>query len=635
METDSFLEGCTIVGNFKKVPDHLRTVTDTLQFQCQALGIQVENNLDMDVGAHFPFQFISPDSSIQENQFSFWSDNPLRQGSEAVIQAATGMMSVHGRSIGGIAPLNLPYLSTASAVITLLGCLATAIGKKRGLDVSGFQSSMVSTGLLCVGQYLAGATVEEGAENIPPGTHDQPQRPPFRSADGEVFELETLSPEPWRRFWAALGITQEDAGRGWQSFLQRYAKATSALPESLMTAISSHNFKNIVSLGEVTGVSVCRQRTLQDRASDKDIPLLLTQGPWQLQPESDHSETASRIDSTKPVPQLQSTSDRQRPLTGFTVIESCRRIQGPIAGHLLALLGARVIRIEPPGGDPLRGMPPFAGDCSARFDALNHLKEVREIDIKSPEGRAEVMSLVSEADVFIHNWAPGKAEQLQLDHEHLKSVNPDIVYTYAGGWGIMDGVVQCPGTDFTVQAYSGVAELISGKKADGGGTLFTALDVLGGIIAAQGSVLGLFRKIFHRQGCRVDTSLLGGAALLTHSHLQAIRSHNPRKDSIQVSLFRTCRGHLALSLNQLKDLIPLLAELALTEQDLDQSNLNQKLESALQTRTAQEWVPIFEKIGIPCSEVVESLSELPEQERFKSNLERLTYSRVATPWRFA
>ena len=131
--------------------------------------------------------------------------------------------------------------------------------------------------------------------------------------------------------------------------------------------------------------------------------------------------------------QVRATDDL--PLSGLTVIESCRRIQGPLAGHLLALLGAEVIRIEPPGGDPLRGMPPIADDCSARFDALNRFKTIREVDIKSLAGQAEVKEMVQHADVFLHNWAPGKAVLLNLDHEDLAATNPSLIYAYAGWLG--------------------------------------------------------------------------------------------------------------------------------------------------------------------------------------------------------
>ena len=138
-----------------------------------------------------------------------------------------------------------------------------------------------------------------------------------------------------------------------------------------------------------SGVALVPVRGLVQRRADADHAASEA-GPWQLQ-------------RGKPgAPSRKSTPDRL-PLQGIRVLESCRRIQGPLAGHLLSLLGAEVIRLEPPGGDPLRNMPPCADGCSVRFDALNHLKDVREVDIKSAAGRAEIHELCRDADVFLHN----------------------------------------------------------------------------------------------------------------------------------------------------------------------------------------------------------------------------------------
>src|SRR6185437_3384551 len=165
---------------------------------------------------------------------------------------------------------------------------------------------------------------------------------------------------------------------------------------------------------------------------------------------------------------------------------------------LLALLGAEVIRIEPPGGDPLRGMPPIAEGCSARFDALNRLKTIREIDLKSSAGRAEIREMVRYADVFLHNWAPGKAVLLNLGHEDLSAINPSLVYAYAGGWATDSAEHSSrspmPGTDFMAQAYSGVARKIADASGTQGGSLFTVLDVLGGVVSAQGITLALLNR---------------------------------------------------------------------------------------------------------------------------------------------
>ncbi|MFD0488985.1 CoA transferase [Saccharopolyspora spinosporotrichia] len=175
------------------------------------------------------------------------------------------------------------------------------------------------------------------------------------------------------------------------------------------------------------------------------------------------------------------------PLAGMRIVESSRRVQGPMATRLLSLLGAEIIRIEPPGGDPLRGIPPMAGDVSARFVALNHAKRIVEIDIKDPAGQRSVLELVRDADVFLHNWAPGKAAQFGLDAEHMHEVNPRLVYAYASGWGSALGERPPLGTDFMVQAHAGVADAVTPDGEDRHPSLMTLLDVLGGFVAAEES----------------------------------------------------------------------------------------------------------------------------------------------------
>lgn len=104
-------------------------------------------------------------------------------------------------------------------------------------------------------------------------------------------------------------------------------------------------------------------------------------------------------------------------------------------------------------------MPPACDGISARWLALNRGKEAVEIDIKSSEDRRRLRELAAEADVFLHNWAPGKAAELELDTEHLTRANPALVYAYTGGWA--DRLDDAPmGTDFMVQARTGVGEAV-------------------------------------------------------------------------------------------------------------------------------------------------------------------------------
>lgn len=179
-----------------------------------------------------------------------------------------------------------------------------------------------------------------------------------------------------------------------------------------------------------------------------------------------------------------------------------------MAGYLLRLLGARVLRVEPPGGDPLRGVPPMSGDTSARFHALNWAKHVVQIDLGAEDGRRELLELASAADVFVHNWAPGKAERWSLTAGDLARVNPRLVYAHASGWGDEPVPGNPLGTDFVVQAHSGVPP-----------TLMTVVDVFGGVVCAHGIVAALARG-----ATRVESSLLSAACRLnSRSHDRCAR----------------------------------------------------------------------------------------------------------------
>ncbi|MFI8930284.1 CoA transferase [Streptomyces sp. NPDC053474] len=412
---------------------------------------------------------------------------------EATAQAVTGVMSVHGRRDGSPRGLGVDYTATAAGVLAVQGLLAGLLAEARGGSAGRVTTSAVRAGLLAVSQYVAAAGADEGeAAPLAPGG------PPFTSADGVVFELETLDPGAWAAFWRALGAPADALRAGWRPFQFRYATACAPLPEALHTTVSGAVWSRIQAAAAASGAEVCALRTLAERAAEHDHA-----PPWTLTPYGPGGPVTHRQ-----IP----TADR--PLAGITVLEAGRRIQAPLAAHLLRLLGADVVRIEPPGGDPLRGMPPACGGVSARWLALNRGKDAVEADIKSPSGRRRLRDLAADADVFLHNWAPGKAARLALDADDLARVNPGLVYAYTSGWaGRIDGAPM--GTDFMVQARTGVGEAVRPADEPPAPSLMTLLDVLGGLLGAEAVLAGLLlRERGGGRGVRVDSSLLGAADLL-------------------------------------------------------------------------------------------------------------------------
>ncbi|MEV7414676.1 CoA transferase [Streptomyces sp. NPDC089919] len=460
---------------------------------------------------------------------------------EATAQAATGIMAVHGRRDGVPRALALDYAATAAGVLAVQGLLARLIGQARGAaPVTGGACAVGAdrAGLLTVSQYLAAAGADEGeAAEIAPGG------PPFTSAEGLLFELETLDPGAWAAFWRALDAPADAVRAGWLPFQFRYATACAPFPAALHEVTRALPLDLVRRAAEHAGAQVCVLRPLADRAAEWAAETgagpdgATGPDPWSFTPLAPPGAAA--------FPGAAAVLPRSRPLAGLTVLEAGRRVQAPLAAALLGLLGADVIRIEPPGGDPLRGMPPACSGVSARWLALNRGKSAVEIDIKAPDGRRRLRELAAEADVFLHNWAPGKAAELGLDAADLAAVNPALVYAYTGGWA--DRLPDAPmGTDFMVQARTGTGEAVRPADEPPAPSLMTLLDVLGGLHGTEAVLAGLLLRERTGSGVRVDSSLLGAADTLTAPAMErALRGADPRRPAGFRRPLRTLDGWLA------------------------------------------------------------------------------------------
>jgi crotonobetainyl-CoA:carnitine CoA-transferase CaiB-like acyl-CoA transferase len=529
---------------------------------------------------------------------------------EASVQAACGIMHVHGRKSGIPEPLGIEYASVAAGVLAAQGVLAAFVGRLRGMELRRITTSVAQAALLSVAQYLAAATADDDwAEPMRPGG------PPFISADGVHFEIESFDAAAWQRFWALLDADGAAVRRGWLPFQHRYATATCPLPEELHQAAAQRSFAASTIAAATAGVSILRVRDGAERSGDGAV----NAPPWQI--------TAIRgVTQALPLPSPPALA--QLPLEGLVVIEACRRLQGPLATHILRMLGARVVRIEPPSGDLLRGMPPMAGTCSARFLALNRGKEVVEIDLKSTSGRHAVLELVAGADVFVHNWAPGKAAQLQLDAEHLAAVRPGLVYAYASGWGDALGDQPPLGTDFMVQSYSGLAAMVRPADEPPAPSLMTLTDILGGLICAQGVLAGMLARIRSGTGQRVDSSLLSAATVLQQSPLDAgPRTARPVWTPLHRPL-ATSDGYLVLSARA-------RAQPKRVAAACGAGCSAEAIATRLRQEPSQLWVERLADADLVATPVCTSLAVLATDPRFALALQQDICTFTRPPWEFS
>lgn len=153
---------------------------------------------------------------------------------------------------------------------------------------------------------------------------------------------------------------------------------------------------------------------------------------------------------------MSETANKQGPLAGVTVIEFCQALAGPYCCMMLSDLGARVIKIEKPGGDDSRGMPPhYIEGSSTYFMSINRGKESLQIDLKKPGARELILKLVKDADIVVENNRPGVMARLGLGFEDFKAVNPKIAMCSISGFGQDGPYSNRPAYDMIVQAMSG------------------------------------------------------------------------------------------------------------------------------------------------------------------------------------
>ena len=145
----------------------------------------------------------------------------------------------------------------------------------------------------------------------------------------------------------------------------------------------------------------------------------------------------------------------RQPLGGLVVIDLSQIYNGPYATFLMAAAGADVIKVEPPGGEPLRRRS-VVGGAALPFAMLNGCKRSIALDLKSEAGKEALLGLVAGADVLVENYAPGTMARLGLGHEALRAINPRLIYASSTGFGGDGPYRDYPAMDLTIQAMAGV-----------------------------------------------------------------------------------------------------------------------------------------------------------------------------------
>ena len=197
---------------------------------------------------------------------------------------------------------------------------------------------------------------------------------------------------------------------------------------------------------------------------------------------------------------------RPLPLQGITVVDLGQIYNGPYCSFLLAMAGARVIKIETPGGEHLRKRSVVAG-AALPFAMLNSNKSFATLNLKTELGRDLLRKMVGRADILVENFAPGVMDRLGVGYESLSRINPRLVYGAGSGYGRSGPKKDFPAMDLTVQAMAGIMHVTGFPDRPPVKAGPAIGDFMGGVHLYGGIVTALYEAQKTGQGRLVEVSM--------------------------------------------------------------------------------------------------------------------------------
>ncbi|VCU62063.1 L-carnitine dehydratase/bile acid-inducible protein F [Tritonibacter mobilis] len=329
--------------------------------------------------------------------------------------------------------------------------------------------------------------------------------------------------------------------------------------------------------------------------------------------------------------------DMQPPLHGIRVVDLTRVLSGPFCSMLLGDMGAEVIKIESPSGDPVRGQGHHKNGFSWYFAGFNRNKKSVVLDLYSDEGHADLARLIKTADVLVENFRPGVLAKMGFSQERLDELNPRLVVASVNGFGSKGPYTDRPAFDFIAQAMSG---FMSVNGPEGEAPLRAAqpvTDLVAGLYTAFGVVSALHGRNRDGRGQAVETSMVNGVlsmmAYLASEHF--VTGENPQRTGndhplvAPYGLYDTADGQIAIAPSNDQVLQRLLTEIGLAELLEDprfdsnakrferRDELHGILDAALASDTQENWIIRLNRAGVPTGKI-QTLKDVFEDPQIKA-----------------
>lgn len=313
----------------------------------------------------------------------------------------------------------------------------------------------------------------------------------------------------------------------------------------------------------------------------------------------------------------------QTALDGIRVLELGQVMAGPFCALQLCDMGATVIKVEPPDGDPTRQMGARAGTDSTCFTAMNRGKRGIVLDLKSAAGRDALVRLAAQADIFIENFRPGVMHALGLDYPTLSAVNDRLIYASISGYGQTGPDRAKGGFDLVAQGASGLMT-VTGEPGGPPVKVGVPLTDLGaGLFALAAILAALHHRGRSGRGQYIDTSLLeAGLALSAWEAAEFFASGTAPEAMGSAHRFlapyqaiRCADGYVTIGAGTdrlFAELAGLLghaewirmAEFADTSSRVrNRAALIARIEAVTGTQPKAHWLAAFEARGIPCGPI--------------------------------
>src|SRR6266481_5127758 len=312
------------------------------------------------------------------------------------------------------------------------------------------------------------------------------------------------------------------------------------------------------------------------------------------------------------------------PLSGIVVVDLSRILAGPYCTLLMAEMGARGIKVEPPkGGDDARAYGPFVKGKSTYFASVNRGKESIALDLKADADRKIFEKLLHKADVIVENFRPGTMEKLGYGWDGLHKRYPRLIYAAASGFGHTGPFSHYPSYDMVVQGLGGIMSITGapGMPLVRVGT--SVGDLAGGLYTAVALNAALLHRERTGEATKVDVALFDcQLALLENAVMRYTTTGEipgpmgARHPSITpFEAFATKDGHIIIAAGNdglFVKLAEALGRTDLARNPLFQTNplrnqhqpaLKAEIEGVLQGGTTDHWIALLEKAGLPCGPV--------------------------------